>query len=183
MAKTEKTTDETISELRARLDEMEKALELKPTDEDMQRLRAKLEAVTALVEHGEAIPVPGFEMLQGTRPAWKPTIEGGALMLNFTPEMGTHAIVTKDKSKKLPTGVKFIIPDGFIAFVAQRRSNGTAQVFDCVRRYAAGTTSEIEITCTADERDGVGRRINPGDVIGCAWLEQADWLKKNEVKA
>ncbi len=129
-------------------------------------------------------PTLRFEPLKGTRPAFQPTEQEGTLMLRYAPPQGTGTRVTKDRPRLLVTGTKLIVPDGYLAAVAQIRPHGTASVYQYPVYYSAGTTAEIEIMCYAGEHDGTGLSIGPGEIIGAAWLVPAHWSKrKEEVKA
>ncbi len=172
--------EESITDLRKRLDEAEKALGLKPNDEDMQRLKSRIDSVMERIDeiNCPAPHPPKFETLKGTREAFYPVLDGGLLLLKYAPPAGTGLNINKDRARLLVTGTKIIVPEGYTCAVGQMRAHGSAQVFQHVVHYAAGTTAEIEILCSANDHDGVGLRVAPGQVIAGAWLERAGWSKK-----
>lgn len=164
-----------FTDLRKRIDELEKLCAAAPGDEDFKRLRDRLDAVERMARRPvDAAPELRFDVLPSLRnKEWHPSRDGEYLMLRSVPKPSAPGVNVRDgEYKSLPCGVKLVVPQGYLAAVGQIINFGGAHQVQNIVYVSPGHTSEIEVMCTCPR----GKRDyfpTPGDVIGIAWLVPA----------
>ena len=119
-------------------------------------------------------PKLAFEPMKSTHKDHQPTEDGAFLVLRNVESPNPY--IKKGDSKYLRTGVKLVVPEGYLCAVADRRVHGSSFMLYNVQFLTPGTSGEVSILCGAGH---IGdRNVRMGEEIGVAWLVKTDGATK-----
>ena len=115
-----------------------------------------------------------FEPLKSTHKDHQPTEDGTFLILRNVESPNPY--IKKGAEKLLKTGIKLVVPEGYLCAVADRRVHGTSFMLYNVQFLTPGTSGEVSVLCGAGIVND--RNVRMGEEIGAAWLIRCDGAAK-----